>query len=269
MSASSVSTITTRGRAALLGLSLLLLGLFLLPTGVAAADGTDLTAPTGTIGRPPSAEAGKPATFTANVSDEPGGSGIDPNGFTWTAQGFADRTGASTSYTFPTAGDYSVSLTFRDLAGNPTTVTVKVPVTGDTSVLPPAGIDTPKVTIKPTASKKSITVAIKGEIEPVLGAKAVTGEPLLRSTVCDSTVALSVRRGTTSIGTGTATIVRSKCTYSRTLTIDRKKLGTAKTLSLVVRFNANAAMRKTSATYSVKLPNLPAIPVEKKKKKKS
>jgi hypothetical protein len=266
MSASSVST-TPRGRTALIGLCLVVLGLLLLPTGLAVAAGPDVTPPTGSIGRPPSAQAGKSVTFTANVQDEPGGSGIDPNGFVWESAGFPTKGGATTSYVFAAAGTYEVKLTYHDLAGNASSVTIKVPVIADQSVLPPAGIDVPKARIAATADKKSVVVSISGSIEPVLGAKAVTGEPLLISTVCRSSVALSVRRGTTSIASATADLVRRTCAYRRTLTIDRKKLGTATTLSLVVRFNANAAMRKTTESFVVPIPKLPAIPKDKKKKK--
>lgn len=243
-------------------LAVLTLGVLLCGTGPAMAAG-DTMAPSGTIGRPASIEAGKSAIFTANVSDDPFGSGIDPNGYTWTAPGFEPRTGASTTYTFPAAGRYTVTLSYRDLAGNAATTTVNVDVVGDQSVLPPAGILLPRASIKPTSDRLGIIVTLSGEIEPVMGVKPVTGEPLLRTTVCRSSMTLSLRKGTASLGTSTVNLVRRTCAYRTTLTITRKKLGTAKSLNLVVRFNENPAMRRTSKTFVLKVPKLPKVPVKK------
>ncbi len=261
MSASSAISRSVRGPALIL--AVLLLGTLLLGVSPAAA-ATDVTPPSGTIGRPASIEVGKPAIFTANVSDDPFGSGMDPNGYTWTAPGFDPRSGSSTSYTFPAAGRYSVTLAYRDLAGNAATTTVNVDVVGDTSVLPPAGILLPSASIKPTSDKLAVVVTLSGAIEPVMGVKPVTGEPLLRTTVCHSSMTLSLRKGTASLGASTVNLVRRTCAYRTTLTITRKKLGTAKSLSLVVRFNENAAMRRTSKTFVLKVPKLPKVPVKKK-----
>jgi hypothetical protein len=78
----------------------------------------DLVAPTGTISGPDKPVAGRPTTFTANVVDNAGGSGIDPNGFTWTAPGLPAATGAAPALTFPSTGTITIKVTFRDLAGN-------------------------------------------------------------------------------------------------------------------------------------------------------
>lgn len=266
MSVSSATSRSVRGRA-LVVLSLLMGVLLLGATPATAA--TDITPPTGTIGRPASIEVDKPAIFTANVSDDPFGSGLDPNGYTWTAPGFEPRTGANTSYTFPAAGRYEVTLAYRDLAGNAATTTVKVDVVGDQSVLPPAGILLPRASIKPTADKLGILVTLRGAIEPVASVKPVTGEPLLRTTICHSSMTLSLRKGTTSLSARTVNLVRSTCSYRTTIAITRKKLGTAKSLNLVVRFNENAAMRRTSKTFVLKIPKLPKVPVKKTSSAKS
>ena len=78
----------------------------------------DLTKPTGTIAGPEKATAGVPVTFSAAVADNAGGSGIDPNGFAWTATGTAGGSGPSVTLTFPSSGYYTVRLSYRDLAGN-------------------------------------------------------------------------------------------------------------------------------------------------------
>lgn len=256
------SAISRSVRGPMLVVSALLLGVLLLGATPATA-AADVMAPSGTIGRPASIEVGKSAIFTANVSDDPFGSGMDPNGYTWTATGFAPRTGASTSYTFPAAGRYEVTLAYRDLAGNAATTTVKVDVVGDQSILPPAGLLLPRASITPTSDRLGILVTLSGEIEPVASVKPVTGEPLLRTTICHSSMTLSLRRGTTSLGASTVNLVRRTCSYRTTITVTRKKLGTAKTLNLVVRFNENAAMRRTSKTFVLKVPKLPKVPVKK------
>ena len=53
----------------------------------------DIIAPAGTVSGPLTATAGVPVTYTANVADNAGGSGIDPAGFSWSATGLpaADR----------------------------------------------------------------------------------------------------------------------------------------------------------------------------------
>ena len=64
----------------------------------------DLIAPAGTITGPIEATAGQPATYTANVSDNAGGSGIDPASFQWSATGIPTATGNPAAITFPSAG---------------------------------------------------------------------------------------------------------------------------------------------------------------------
>ena len=51
----------------------------------------DVVAPAGTISGPVTAVAGVPQTYTANVSDSAGGSGIDGGSFAWTATGSRPR----------------------------------------------------------------------------------------------------------------------------------------------------------------------------------
>jgi photosystem II stability/assembly factor-like uncharacterized protein len=64
----------------------------------------DVVKPSGTISGPTTATAGAPVTYTANVADDAGGSGIDPAGFAWSAAGLPDATGNPVTVTFPSAG---------------------------------------------------------------------------------------------------------------------------------------------------------------------
>jgi len=90
----------------------------------------DTTAPTGTIAGPSSVQAGHPATFTASLADEPDGSGVDPASIAWTTPGVTGVNGTTTaSFTFTTTGFHTISLAFRDHAGNATTITASVIVT--------------------------------------------------------------------------------------------------------------------------------------------
>ncbi len=100
----------------------------------AASTIPDLVPPAGTISGPTTATAGQPTTYTANVNDNAGGSGIDPAGFQWSAPGVAGSTSNPANIVFPSAGFYSLKVTFKDRAGNPGEatlgVTVKAPAPG-------------------------------------------------------------------------------------------------------------------------------------------
>ena len=100
----------------------------------AASTIPDLVPPAGTISGPVSVTAGAPTQYTANVNDNAGGSGIDPAGFQWSAAGVAGSTSNPATLVFPSAGFYSVKVTFKDRAGNPgeatLAVTVKAPAPG-------------------------------------------------------------------------------------------------------------------------------------------
>jgi photosystem II stability/assembly factor-like uncharacterized protein len=119
----------------------------------------DQVAPAGVITGPATVTAGTPATFTAAVSDNVGGSGIDPAGFTWSAAGLPGATGQTVNLTFPAAGDYYVTVNFRDLSGNTASANMSVHAAGPTGTAPPpTGIASPATTIpigtkNPTPSK--------------------------------------------------------------------------------------------------------------------
>lgn len=88
----------------------------------------DVVAPAGTIAVPASGVAGVPATFTANVADNAGGSGIDAGSFAWSATGIPNATGNPVTLTFPSAGTYGLQVAFKDAAGNAATASVAVRV---------------------------------------------------------------------------------------------------------------------------------------------
>ena len=102
----------------------------------------DIVAPTGSISGPATVASGNAVTYTASVTDNAGGSGINPAGYTWSVAGFPAQHGASATYTFPRGtGATTITLTFTDNAGNQGTARLNVTVNDAPlpPVLPPAG----------------------------------------------------------------------------------------------------------------------------------
>jgi hypothetical protein len=100
----------------------------------------DIIAPTGTISGPTTVTSGRATTYTANLADNTGGSGINPASITWTAPGFAAQHGATATFTFPRGvGAVTLTLTFADNAGNPGTATLNVTVNDAPPPGPPTG----------------------------------------------------------------------------------------------------------------------------------
>ena len=101
----------------------------------------DLVAPSGAINDPGRVVATVAKNFTATLTDNAGGSGIDPASISWTAttSGASPVTGSGNpaALTFPKDGIWSVTVTFKDLAGNSATasksVTVGKPTAADTT----------------------------------------------------------------------------------------------------------------------------------------
>ncbi len=113
----------------------------------------DLVAPAGTISGPVSATAGQPTTYTANLADEAGGSGINPASITWSVAGLPGQAGNPVSLTFPSAGFFTVRVAFADNAGNPGTATLGVTVRAAPVVPPPGPLPvTPPATRTTTAT---------------------------------------------------------------------------------------------------------------------
>jgi len=128
----------------------------------------DTTPPTGTISGPATVKAGRIATFTASVADQPGGSGVDPASLAWTTPGLTGVNGTTTArFTFRTKGFHTITLSFRDRAGNAATATASVLVTAGSSA--PANASHPVVR---TSGGAKVTLyrtirARKGRFVPV------------------------------------------------------------------------------------------------------
>jgi photosystem II stability/assembly factor-like uncharacterized protein len=89
----------------------------------------DTTAPTGTISGPTSRTVGQFGSYTVTATDNPGGSGIDSASYVWSTAGLPNQTGSPTaSFAFSTTGVHTITVTFKDLAGNPGTATISVNV---------------------------------------------------------------------------------------------------------------------------------------------
>lgn len=95
-------------------------------TSTQASAMPDLIAPAGTISGPVNVTAGQAVTYTANVADNAGGSGIDPAAFQWSATGLPSATGNPVTLTFPSAGLYTLRVGFKDLSGNTGEATLTV-----------------------------------------------------------------------------------------------------------------------------------------------
>jgi hypothetical protein len=87
----------------------------------------DLTMPTGTISGPTALVAGTYGTYTIAATDNPGGSGVNPASYSWSADG-QTATGVSAKFAFATAGTYTITCDFADLAGNKSSATYTVTV---------------------------------------------------------------------------------------------------------------------------------------------
>jgi len=93
-----------------------------------AAELPDLVAPAGTIAGPTTVTAGQPATYTANLADNAGGSGVDPASLAWNAPGIPTAGGNPVAITFPNAGVKRLEVSFTDQAGNAANATLNVNV---------------------------------------------------------------------------------------------------------------------------------------------
>ncbi|MEJ7788075.1 MAG: PKD domain-containing protein [Solirubrobacteraceae bacterium] len=104
----------------------------------------DIVVPTGQIDGPSAVTVGTPATFTAQLADEAGGSGIDPASVIWTVPGLPTQSGPSATFTFPNPGVSRITLAFRDRAGNMTEVSRNVEVNAAATTAPKPTEPAPK-----------------------------------------------------------------------------------------------------------------------------
>ncbi|HEY2770080.1 MAG TPA: hypothetical protein VGI87_05910 [Solirubrobacteraceae bacterium] len=136
----------------------------------------DSTAPTGSISGPSTLSVGQFGTYTAHVTDNAGGSGVDPTGYSWSAPDNPARTGATATFAFQHTGPQTIVLTFRDLAGNTNTATFTVQV-GSSAGNSPTGSN--PSTHKAGGSKITIfkTVTVTGTSGRFIPVKLATKKP--------------------------------------------------------------------------------------------
>jgi hypothetical protein len=193
----------------------------------------DIVAPAGTVTGPVTAIAGQPATYTANVADNAGGSGIDPASFTWSATGVPAATGNPVALTFPSAGYYVVRVDFKDRSGNPASATLSVQV-GSAPVVKPPATTPPKTTTKPAGTK---TVSLPGG-----GSATLKGPSKCVPAGTSFTATLSFKRskkkGTTFVKVtrtdffidGKRKKIDKKAPFTQKLTVKKLKAGSKHTL---------------------------------------
>jgi hypothetical protein len=203
----------------------------------------DIAKPTGLIAGPNAGVAGQALTFTAQVADEAGGSGIDPAGYQWTSTGLPTTGGAAVTYRFPNPGFFTVRLTFRDRAGNVAeafkSVQISAPLKPTFSFTGPGNTATAKII------GRFVRIRARGTIKPPAGVPVAAA--------CTGKVRLTIKRKRTTIAKARARLrVRNgKCRFGKTLFIRRGKVGRATRLRLKVRFPGNAALQAGSVTKTL------------------
>lgn len=207
----------------------------------------DTTKPTGTISGPGTGRTGEALNFTATLADE-GGSGINAGASTWTTPGLPNATGPSASFTFPSAGTYTITLTFFDNAGNSNTATKSVTISGGSASLPrPSLPSTSNPPLTGGAAKKKgkfVVFRVKGRLGLPAGVTAAQG--------CNGTMSISVYKGKKRLA-AKRTSVKSSCRYKKTVKVKRSKVGRAKKLKLKVAFKGNSFLALLSSTYKAKV----------------
>ena len=205
----------------------------------------DIVKPTGTIAGPSSAVTGQPVTFTLNAADT-GGSGLNPASYAWTVAGLPSQGGNPVTFTFPSAGSFTVKVTFADNAGNSETATAFISVSAPQSptfvLTGPGNSSTAKII------GTRVRVRMRGTIKPPAGvsvAAACTGKVRLiikrkRKTLVKTRAALKIKNGS--------------CRFGKTVFIKRSRLRGASTLRLKVRFPGNSVLKagQTTKTLVVK-----------------
>lgn len=117
----------------------------------------DIVAPAGTISGPTTVTAGQAVQYTANVADNAGGSGVNAGSFAWSATGIPAATGNPVTVTFPSAGFFSLKVSFTDNAGNAGTASLPITVKA-----PPFPVGTPTPGATKTVTVPGGTVTLSG-----------------------------------------------------------------------------------------------------------
>jgi hypothetical protein len=208
----------------------------------------DVTKPTGTISGPTSANAGQPVTFTLNAADT-GGSGLNAASFAWTSAGLPGAAGNPVQFTFPSAGFYTVRVTFADNAGNTAEATRSITInrapSGGGSSLP-VSFTGPGNQLSAKIVGNRVRVRARGTIKPPAGVSV--------RTACKGKVKLTVKKQRTTLATRSAKLKlkRGKCRFGKTIFINRSKVGRTTTrLRLKVSFAGNSVLRAGSTTKTL------------------
>jgi hypothetical protein len=202
----------------------------------------DLAPPTVTITGPSTARVGLPVTFTANAVDA-GGSGIDPNGFTWTAEGSsATSTTASQTLVFTSTGTFDVGVTVHDRAGNVSTPAHLTVTVSRSAVTAPSKL--PLIGGVAKKSRRYITLKVRGRYTLPPG--------LTQAQACHGPVVFRVRKGKKLLAKRTTTLSRT-CGYAKTIRLKRSQVGRARKLTLEVAFAGNNVLAASDNKYSVRV----------------
>jgi hypothetical protein len=214
----------------------------------------DILKPTGTIAGPATAAAGTPVTFTLNAADT-GGSGLNPASYSWTSAGLPTQGGGSVSYTFPSAGFYTVKVSFADNAGNAETATKSISVSTAPPPPPPGGgAGKASLPVSFTGPGNSLSAKIVGNRVRIRARGTVTLPAGARSSACKGKVKLTVKRKRTTLAKGKAKLKRKsgKCRFGKTIFIKRSKVGKKTTrLRLKVSFRGNTVLKAGSTTKTL------------------
>lgn len=212
-----------------------------LVTTAAANTVPDIDPPTGTIAGPDRPVAGQRATYTVNAADNPGGKGIDPTGFAWSAPGVAPASGQTVGLIFPRSGRVTIRVTFRDLAGNTAEATRTVNVQAAQAQVKQRQRVTARV--RPRRDRRApFRFTVSGRVIVPAG--------VARSEVCAGRVTISYyagRRRLVRLRIG----VRSTCAFRvRTTFRSRRSFRRARSLRIVITKPATA---NTLAARAVRL----------------
>lgn len=208
----------------------------------------DLVAPAGTISGPTSVTVGQAASYTANVSDNAGGSGIDPASFVWSAPGVPNASGNPASIAFPSPGVYTLTVAFKDAAGNAASATLGVSVKAATTTTPPP-VTTKPATKTTTAAVPGATIKLGTPKSCVAAGKTFKVTLTWKKQKRKGNRFVKVRRADFYIGSKRVKI-DTKAPFTQTLTV---KAGTKSGSSVTVRARAYIKVSKgKSPTKSIK-----------------
>jgi photosystem II stability/assembly factor-like uncharacterized protein len=213
----------------------------------------DIVKPTGTIAGPTSATAGQPVTFTLNAADT-GGSGLNPASYSWTSAGLSTQGGGSVAYTFPSAGFYTVKVTFADNAGNTETATKSITISRPAAGGGGGGGSTPTLPVDFRGPGNKLDAKIVGNRVRVRARGTIKLPAGTPSSACKGKIKLTVKRKRTTLAKRSAKLKRKsgKCRFGKTIFIKRSKVGRTTTrLRLKVAVTGNAALSFAPVTKTL------------------